>query len=228
MINKKNQKGFTLVELILVVGLMMLITLTIIAGYRSVSFTNSINKEVDYYIDINKAANNLYTNSRNFSGSPYVITMSLNNLTTSGMLKSYDGMFNTPPAVNVASHTGGGTSNLLLTITRTGINNKECVAISKILAPLSYDILVNGNLLPKASRVANNISPYADITRLTTLCNNASNNIIIRFLKEINTKYLNNYTTTNTTSLTNLRTMSYYTEYKQAIAVRDTEQIAIP
>jgi prepilin-type N-terminal cleavage/methylation domain-containing protein len=246
---KHSQSGFSLVELLLALGIGVLVMAAAFAAYdtrRSDAEVNVLDADIDALI---YKANMAYSNSNQYvqtSGSAAPLTAQRLNDAAGGlpnafiadaaMTSGFSHFWGGEVSLGAAS-TNGGTTRDLLTITLADIPPSVCIDLVGRLAPRMYDTRVDGTLvgLQPARTAARQGRNAIRVAQVAPLCAGDENDIVFRYLKPLDYSIFRSLPVT--TSFTPGETpgsdeetaiLGNYNRIEAAINNRETAQLAIP
>lgn len=244
-----RQSGFSLLELMLALGIGVLLMAAIYAGYnsrRSEAEISVMDADMDSLI---YKANMAYAGSFQFAttgGTTVPVSAQRLNDAAGGLpsafipdatsISGYRHFWGAPAIIGAASTDGGVTLDLL-TVQLNDIAPDECIDLVGRLAPRMYDTFVDGNLvgLTPARTAASQGRFNIRVEQVAPLCAQDQNDILFRFLKPLNYSMFRSLPVTPTftpgsTPQSDEQTaiQAHFTRVEAAMTARETAQVALP
>lgn len=173
---KQKQKGFTLVELLLVVGLIALGAVVAYITFPKVQSTSRANAEATNINTIASGINNLYAGSNTFTGLTNEVLIN-----GKGAPERMVGAGNTlvnslggAVTIGTATLPAGGVTDNHYQITWEGIPEAECVKLGTGVANNFVDVTINGTAVKTYPG-----EEVADPVTVTTACDQGGANILV-------------------------------------------------
>ena len=168
MKKKKLSRGFTLIEILLVVGFIALASIGVYVVYNKVQTGNAANTEARNLDTLRAGVKNLYGASVNYSGiSPSVLLNgrvvpdNMRDSSGANIVNSFGGI------VTVASATyGGGADNNAFTITYPNVPADVCAKFVTVAGNAFNNVAVERTSVKDTAT-----GSTLDISKMTTACN---------------------------------------------------------
>ena len=181
----QNKKGFSLIELLLVLGIIAALAITAFMIYPKVSSSNNAQTESSNINTIKASLASLYSSSPDYTG-----------LTTDVGIKSKifpDTMVNTAgtAALNtfkgavtlgVSKDSPSGADNSAFTITYAAVPAAECVKIVSAVASNFYKVTVGGTAVKDNKGSGTTGAVAVDVAKLTAACAAGNTSIVFTSL----------------------------------------------
>lgn len=175
---KKAARGFTLIEILLVVGFIALAGIGIYVVYNKVQTGNAANTEARNLDTIRAGVKNLYGGSVNYAGigapvliNGHVVPDSM--VSGNTIVNSFGG------TVTVAATTfGGGAANNAFTITYPNVPLDVCSKLTTTAGQGYNQVVVAGTTVKDTSTATANL---LDVTKTTTACGGGTGSVTITF-----------------------------------------------
>lgn len=164
---RKNQKGFTLVELMMVIAVIGVIGLGAVIVFGKAMSKQRVNAEIQTLSEVTSAIQKYYFSKANFGGLSNTIAVSYK-LVPDDMIVSAPATIGNRWAgsVTIAPATVSG-ANDSFSYTTTLVPSKECLDVVQALAPQYTATSVGGTVVKAAGGTLNE-------TTLATQCNSAA------------------------------------------------------
>lgn len=168
----QNKKGFSLIELLLVLGIIAALAITAFMIYPKVSSSNNAQTEASNINTIKASVSSLYSSSPDYNG-----------LTTEVGIKSKifpDTMVNTagtaalntfkgPVTLATSAESPSGVADSAFTISYEDVPSAECVKIVSAVASNFYKVTVGGTTV-KETTAGSAGTASVDVAKLTAAC----------------------------------------------------------
>lgn len=164
---KNMKKGFSLVEVLLVLGFATVLIAGAFLAYSNVKSSNSANSEVQAAATMSAGIRSLYSGSPNYNGLTAKVMIDANIVPENKINAAGDGI----------THDLGGTDQTItittdyndtnFTIVYNGVPQKQCSKFISAVAPSFNQIGVGGEGV-------NNSDGSLDVAKMTNLCNSGT------------------------------------------------------
>ena len=190
-LKKQSKKGFSLIELLLVLGIIAALAIVAFIIYPKVSAANKAQTEASNINTIKAAINSLYASAPDYSGLD--TTTALNADVFPSTMVSSDGSsasntFKGTVTVAASDDAPSGASNSSFTITYNGVPTTECVKIVSAVAGSFYEVTVGAGSSGSSSSgstsgtVVKSSSTALDVSDLASACESGGDNNSISFV----------------------------------------------
>ena len=183
-LRSQNKKGFSLIELLLVLGIIAALAITAFMIYPKVSSSNNAQTESSNINTIKASVGSLYSSSPDYNGlttavgiSSKVFPDTMVNTAGTAALNTFKG------AVTLATSTDSpsGAADSAFTITYNSVPSAECVKIVSAVASNFYKVTVGGTVV-KTTTAGSAGTAAVNVATLTTACAKANSVLVFTSL----------------------------------------------
>lgn len=180
----QKNKGFTLIEILIVIGIIAVMTIGIFIAYTKVQAGSQANNESRNVSTIVAGIRNLYASQGNYNDGAMLTTVIKGNIIPESMLNTGN-----PSTATAINNSFGGTVTLTPANLGTGTNNAFDVKYDNVPASVCSKFVTESVGVAQKIQVAGTSvkdsttgNPNLNVPALTTQCNSTGSPVVVDFI----------------------------------------------